>query len=131
MKRTIFVLLLLGLAIVIAIPQTVIKIVGGEKPSIAVPDFRGSGAAQPFMATFNSTLWNELQNSGQLRMVPKTVYPLSVPQQPPDFKPPVNGRSQGPWLTDWSGPPVNANSLAFGYTAPQDNQFVLFGWLYN
>jgi TolB protein len=131
MKRTILLLLLAAVAVIVGFPQARIIIEKGEKPSIAVPDFRGSGAAQPFMATFNSTLWNELQNSGQLKMVPKTVYPLSVPQQPADFKPPANGRSQGPWLTDWSGPPVNANSLAFGYTAPQDNQFVLFGWLYN
>jgi TolB protein len=130
MKRTIL-LMPVALAIALAAPQTVIKIVGGEKPTLAVPDFRGSGGAQQFMATFNSTLWNELQNSGQLKMIPKTVYPLSVPQQPTDFKPPVNGRSQGPWLTDWSGPPVSANTLAFGYTAPQDNQLVLFGWLYN
>jgi len=131
MKRTLLLFLLLALALVVAIPQTVIKIVGGEKPSIAIPDFRGSGAAQQWMAKFNGTLWSELQNSGQLKMIPKTVYPLSVPQQPSDFKPPANGRSQGPWLTDWSGPPVNADSLAFGYTAVQDNQLVLFGWLYN
>lgn len=103
----------------------------GEKPYIAVPDFRGSDAAQPLMNTFNRTLLNELQNSGQLKIVPKTSYPLNVPQQPSDFKPPVGGRSAGPWLTDWSGPPVNANYLAFGYTAPKDNQLVLFGWLYD
>ena len=131
MIRTLLVLILLVSVLVLAIPQTVITVTGGQKPSIAVPDFRGSGTAQQFMATFNSTLWNELQNSGQVKMVPKTVYPLSVPQQPSDFKPPANGRSQGPWLTDWSGPPVNANTLAFGYTAQQNDQFVLFGWLYN
>ncbi len=41
----------------------------------------------------------------------------------------MNGQSQGPWLTDWSGPPPNANYLAFGYTAVQNNQIVLYGWL--
>ncbi len=103
----------------------------GDKPTIAVPDFRGAGDTQRFMATFNGTLFSELQNSGQLKMVPKTVYPLQVPQQPSDFRPPVNGKSQGPWLSDWSGPPVNTNYLAFGYAAAQNNQFVLYGWLYN
>ncbi|HYL75198.1 MAG TPA: DUF5050 domain-containing protein [Bryobacteraceae bacterium] len=103
----------------------------GEKPVIAVPDFRGAGDATRFMAAFNSTLFSELQNSGQLTMVAKTLYPLNVPQQPSDFKPPDNGRSQGPWLTDWSGPPVNANYLAFGYTGSQNNQIVLYGWLYD
>ena len=103
----------------------------GEKPAIAVPDFRGAGGAQQFMDPFNATLFRELQTSGQLKMIPKTVYPLQVPQQPPDFHPPLNGQSQGPWLTDWSGPPVNANYLAFGYTAVQNNQIVLYGWLYD
>jgi TolB protein len=102
----------------------------GEKFAIAVPDFRGSGDAQRFMSTFNSALWNELQNSGQLKLLPKTLYPLQVPQQPSDFHEPIAGRSQGPWLTDWSGPPVNATHLAFGYTAIQNNQIVLYGWLY-
>jgi TolB protein len=93
----------------------------GEKPTIAVPDFRGAGDSARLMSAFNSTLFSELQNSGQLKMIPKTVYPLNVPQQPSDFHPPANGRSQGPWLTDWSGPPVNTKYLAFGYAASQNN----------
>ena len=117
-------------------------ITGGEKPVIAVPDFRGSGDAQKAMDAFNRTLWNELDGSGVLKMAPKVNYPLQVPQQPSDFKPPITTTAvvrgqqpqtvrQGPWLTDWSGPPVNANDLAFGYTAVQDGRLVLFGWLYN
>jgi len=103
----------------------------GEKPKIAVPDFRGGGDAQRLMDVFNRTLAGELQNSGQVNLVAKTLYPLRVPQQPQDFRPPLNGQSQGPWLTDWSGPPVNANYLAFGYTAVQTNQLILSGWLYD
>ena len=102
-----------------------------EKLRIAVPDFRGAGDAQAVMGTFNSTLSADLQNSGQLNVIAKTMYPLRVPQQPSDFRPPVNGQSQGPWLSDWSGPPVSANYLAFGYTAVQNNQLVLSGWLYD
>ena len=103
----------------------------GGKPTLAVPDFRGAGDVQNFMNTFNSTLWSELQNSGQLKMIPKTTYPLTIPQQPADFHPPLNGKSQGPWLSDWSGPPVNSKYLAFGYTATQNGQLVLYGWLYD
>jgi TolB protein len=103
----------------------------GEKPKIAVPDLRGVGDAQRLMATFNSTLSSELNNSGQLNIVPKTSYPLQIPQQPADFRPHAAGQNQGTWLTDWSGPPVNANYLAFGYTAVQNNQLVLYGWLYD
>lgn len=132
MKRIIFHSILL--LIVAAIWSQAQNISGNvvknpEKPVIAVPDFRGSGDAQRFMATFNSTLFGDLQNSGQLKMAAKTFYPLQVPQQPADFKGPDNG--QGLWLNDWSGPPVSANYLAFGYTASQNNQIVLYGWLYD
>ena len=51
----------------------------GEKPSIAVPDFRGAGAAQTSWATFNQTLFSQLQDSSTFKMVPKTVYPLQDP----------------------------------------------------
>src|SRR6476646_8098652 len=112
------------------------------RPAIAIPDLRGSEGAQQYMDTFNQTLWSEIEGSGALKMVGKSLYPLVIPQQPTDFKPPsapaaAKGPnaprtiSNGPWLTDWSGPPVNANYLAFGYTAPQDGRLVLFGWFYN
>src|ERR1700690_2632703 len=121
-------------------PQIQGVISSAERPAIAVADMRGAGDAQRNMDTFNSALWDELANAGILKMVAKSVYPLEVPQRPQDFKPPtvpVNARRgtppvrNGPWLTDWSGPPVNANYLAFGYTAVQDNRLVLYGWLFN
>ncbi len=79
------------------------------------------------MDAFNRTLWSELQGSGQLRLIPKTMYPLQIPQQPADFK----AAPQTPAMTQWSGPPVNGNWLAFGYTAAQNGQLVLYGWLFN
>jgi TolB protein len=114
----------------------------GEKPSIAVPDFRGSGPAQGQMDLYNSTLWDVLSGSGVLTMKAKSMYPLSVPQRPQDFKAPTMAPAarrgdapkvitNGPWLTDWSGPPVSASYLAFGYTGEQDGRLVLYGWLYN
>ena len=66
-----------------------INVVKGEKPSIAVPDLRGSGDAQRVMDPFNQTLWDELAGSGALTMRAKSFYPLEVPQQPSDFKPPT------------------------------------------
>jgi TolB protein len=109
---------------------------------MAVIDFRGAGDAQKFMATFNTTLWDELNNSGVLTMVGKTFYPLEIPQQPQDFKPPSTAPGlrrtdpprtvkNGPWLTDWSNPPASANYLAFGYTAVQDGRLLLRGFLFN
>src|SRR5271165_2821185 len=111
--------------------QTVIQITSGEKPTIAVPDFRGTGAAQQQMGVFNQTLYTELNNSGQLKILPKTTYPLTIPQQPSDFHEHAAGQNNGLWLTDWSGSPVNTKYLAFGYAADRGNQLVLFGWLFD
>jgi TolB protein len=113
-----------------------------QKSKMAVIDFRGVGDAQKFMAIFNTTLWDELSNSGVLEMVGKSFYPLEVPQQPQDFKPPTTAAplrrgdpprtvKNGPWLADWSGPPANTDYLTFGYTAVQDGRLVLRGFLFN
>jgi TolB protein len=122
------------------INERIVKPVG--KPRIAVIDFRGTGDAQKFMTIFNTTLWDELSNSGVLEMVGKSFYPLDVPQQPQDFRPPTTAAplrrgdaprmvKNGPWLTDWSGPPTNTTYLVFGYTAVQDGRLLLRGFLYN
>jgi TolB protein len=150
MKNRLIFAIIIGLAAIVAgalmlaAQQSDIngRIVSGDKQRIAVIDFRGSGDAQRLMDGFNKTLWDELAGSGVLEMVAKSLYPLNVPQQPSDFKPPSNiapvrrgvapqAQSNGPWLTDWSNPPVKTGYLAFGYTAVQGGQLVLFGWLYN
>jgi TolB protein len=100
----------------------------GKSPNMAVIDFRGEGGSQGYMATFNSTLFADLQDSGLFKMVPKSFYPLQNPQRPQDFKP-TSG--QGLALADWAATPTNANYLAFGYTAVQNGQLVLYGWLYD
>ena len=105
---------------------------------IAIPDFRGAGDAQKFMAAFNETLSADVKASGRFKLVPKTSLPLFVPQQPSDFQQPAprpaapaRGRKQraqpqpptnggGRWMQDWSSPPAQANHLAFGYTAAQN-----------
>jgi TolB protein len=101
---------------------------GGNSPNMAVSDLRGAAGAQGYMSTFNATLFGDLQDSGLFKMVPKSFYPLQVPQRPEDFKP-TSG--QGLAMADWAGTPVNANYLAFGYTAVQNGQLVLYGWLYD
>jgi TolB protein len=114
---------------------------------MAIPDFRGAGDAQSFMAAFNQTLWADVDGAGLFKMVPKTMYPSAVPQQPSDFRQPppvvertpVRGCQQlsqpqtggGWWMSDWSGPPASATYLAFGYTAVQNGVFVLRGWLFD
>src|SRR5512133_3874496 len=65
---------------------------------IAIPDFRGAGAAAGLTGAFNQTLWADVEGSGLFKMVPKTMYPLTVPQQPGDFRtppPPQETRVRG------------------------------------
>ena len=102
-------------------------------PVIAVADFRGSGDAQALTATFNLTLWSDLQDSGLVKLAPKTMYPTVVPQQPSDFldpRPDVT-KAGGRLMSDWSNPPTQANYLAFGYAASKEGLFVAFGYFYD
>ncbi|MGC2658037.1 MAG: hypothetical protein WA324_08660 [Bryobacteraceae bacterium] len=106
------------------------------KPNIAVPDFRGTGASAALMATFNSTVRSDLEGSPLVNFVPKTLYPLQIPQQPRDLiggvaPPGVNIAPQGYRLTDWGLPPTTANNLGIGYGAADNNQLVVFGWFYS
>src|SRR5437588_5881549 len=55
------------------------------KPLVAVPDLRASGAAAPFIATFNPTVATDLENSPLINFVAKTRYPLQIPQQASDL----------------------------------------------
>ena len=132
MKKSIFLLtILIGLIHGQQMQIDVSKNAG--KAAIAVPDLRGSGEAAGLMSTFNATLFSELQNSGIFRMVSKTFMPLRIPQQPSDLRRPSEPGAQGGgyYLSDWSGPPTNATYLTFGYTAAQNGQLALYGWLYN
>lgn len=124
--KTILALIALGSLLLVAQQVDISGIITkGDLPAMAVIDFRGSGDAQRNMNTFNQVLFSELQGAGLFKMVAKSFYPLRVPQQPADFRP------GGAQLSEWSAPPVNANYLAFGYTAVQNGQLVLFGYLYN
>jgi TolB protein len=106
---------------------------GIGKGRIALPDFRGKGAAQPLMNVFNETVWNDIADAGILDMVAKTSYPLDVPQSPADLRPPTAGQpvKNGMWLTDWSGAPVNTNYLGIGYVDVNGSDMVLRGSLLN
>lgn len=139
-KLTLFAAIFAAAALILGSQQSdvLIKLTQGERAAIAVPDFRGTGATAPLMGALNATLFSELQQSGLFRMVPKSLYPLEVPQRPQDFVPPgppaARGgapQRRGPWLTDWSEPPVSANYLTIGYAAEQSGRLVLFGWLFN
>ncbi len=107
------------------------------KPHVAVPDFRATGAAASLIASFNSTVASDLQGSPAINFIPKTLYPLQIPQQPSDLiagvAPPSGGAVtiQGNRLSDWSLPPVTTNFLGIGYGAEDRGMLVVFGWLYS
>src|SRR5438552_2441816 len=132
-------LLILGGITWLAAKQQVTGVINKNpgKPFVAVPDFRASGGAAPFIAAFNNTVSNDLQSSSLVNFVPKTLYPLQLPQQPSDLiagvAPPTSRavNPQGARLTDWSLPPVTANYLGIGYGAENQGHFVVFGWLYS
>jgi len=146
MKKTILLTLLVGgvWSLFSQQDRVILDITKGGSAVIAIPDFRGSGDAQKYMDAFNQVLWSDVQSANLFKMSAKSFYPLEIPQQPKDFKPPTvapeatrrntpapQAVRQGMWLTDWSAPPVSASHLAFGYAGVQGDQLVLFGWLYN
>lgn len=107
------------------------------KPHVAVTDFRASGAAAAYIGAFNDTVRSDLEGSPLINFVPKTMYPLQVPQQPSDLIAGVAPPSRGAVtinanrLTDWGLPPVSANYLGMGYGAEDRGMFVAFGWFYS
>jgi TolB protein len=108
----------------------------GQKPAIAIPDFRASGGAAQYVAVFNQTVRSDIESSGALTFVAKSMYPAQIPQQPSDLiagaaPAQQTGSPQGKRLADWGTPPISANYLGLGYAAEQNSQFVLFGWLYD
>lgn len=118
-----------------------------SKRVVAIPDLRGTGDAQQFMAAFNQTFWSDVESSGIVTLAPKTLYPTFIPQQPADFQQPAPPAALpkarhademvaiptggGRWMSDWSNPPVSANYLAFGYAAIQNGVFVAYGYFFD
>jgi TolB protein len=101
----------------------------GGKPALALPNFRGANGAQPFMDAFNSTLFSDLQNSGLFDLQSKSLYPLNNPQTPNDLRPEDN--NMGYALQDWSGSPVKASHLVFGYASSVNGALALYGNVYD
>jgi len=96
---------------------------GQSTVRIAVPDFASRSAdprAVELTKTFNQVLWNDLNYSGILDVVSKSLYPVNTPQEPQDVD--FNG---------WSNPPASAQMLAFGYTETRGNSFVVTARLFD
>lgn len=90
---------------------------------IAVPDFP-TRSTDPRVANltkvFNEVLWNDLNNSGIVDVVSKSLYPIKVPQEPQDVD-----------FNAWSNPPASAQMLAFGFTEVRNNSLVVTARLFD
>jgi TolB protein len=93
---------------------------GLEKVRIAVPDFKATGGDPALLATFNSVLWNDLEQAGIFEMVSKSFYPLAQVGQPADVR-----------LDSWGNPPPNAGMVAFGNFGVQGSDIQMQGWLFD
>jgi len=90
---------------------------------IAVPDF-SSRSNDPRLSNltnvFNQVLWNDLNNSGIVDVVSKSLYPIKAPQEPQDVD-----------FNAWSNPPASAQMLAFGFTEVRNNSLVVTARLFD
>src|SRR5438105_8452312 len=96
---------------------------GVEKVRLGVPDFKAQGSdakTADLLKTFNTTLWNDLDNSGIFDLVSKSFYPLTQPGTPPEMK-----------LDAWSNAPANAGMVAFGNFGVSGADVFMQGWLYD
>jgi TolB protein len=94
-----------------------------EKVRLAVPDFKAAGSdpkTAALLTVFNTTLWNDLDNSGIFELASKSFYPLNVPGTPAEIQ-----------LATWSNPPVNASMVAFGNFGVSGPNVAMQGWLYD
>jgi TolB protein len=90
---------------------------------IAVPDFTARSTDPRLVSltqVFNQVLWGDLNNSGIVYVISKSLYPVNVPQEPQDVD--FNG---------WTSPPASAQMLAFGYTEVRNNSLVVTARLFD
>ena len=96
---------------------------GVEKVRLAASDFKASTPDPKntdLQKTFDSTLWNDLDNAGIFALVSKSFYPLQSVGQPADVK-----------FADWASPPPEASMLAFGNLGVTADKVTVQGWLYD
>ena len=94
---------------------------GNAPIRLAAADFKLVGAdpqTPALKATFDSTLFNDLQNSGIFTMVSKSLAPQASPGSPQEIN-----------LSQWSADPSAAAMVAFGALSATNGRLVVYGWL--
>jgi TolB protein len=96
---------------------------GVQKIRLAAADFKaGSNDPQTptLKSTFDTTLFNDLNNSGVLEMVSKSMAPPATPGSPQEIN-----------LAQWAAAPSNADMVAFGNLAVNGGRIVVAGYLFD
>ena len=94
---------------------------GNAPIRLAAADLKLVGAdpqTSALKATFDSTLFNDLQNAGVFTMVSKSYAPQASP-----------GSQQEINLSQWSADPAAAAMVAFGALSATNGRLVVYGWL--
>lgn len=103
-----------------------ITVTGSQKRILALPDFKltsSDPATAGLQKTFDDVVWNDLYQSGIVRLVSKSFYPLNTPGQPTDLNTAT--------LAGWANPPASAQVLAFGNLGVVNGVLMVQGYLYN
>lgn len=88
---------------------------------VAVADFKPNGGqTDTLRRTFNTTLFNDLQNAGIFDMVSKSIAPPVTPGTPAEMN-----------LAQWSPAPVSATMVAFGSLGVTGNKVAINGYLFD
>ena len=94
---------------------------GNARIRLAAADFKSVGAdpqTPALKATFDSTLFNDLQSAGVFDMVSKSFNPGAAPGSPQEIN-----------LSQWSSDPANASMVAFGALSSTNGRLTVYGWL--
>ena len=94
---------------------------GGIRTRVGVADFvPRDGASEPWATLFSSVVRNDLDYSGILELVSKSLYPLEAPPLPGLLN-----------YATWNAPPVSAQFLAFGNVTVGQRNFSVEAWFYD
>jgi len=94
---------------------------GNARIRLGVADFKAadSDPATPALkATFDATLFSDLENAGIFDMVSKSMAPVGTPGSPQEIN-----------LSQWSAAPASAEMIAFGALRTDNGRLAVYGWL--
>jgi TolB protein len=96
---------------------------GAERVRLAAANFNPSAAdtqTGALKTTFDTTLYNDLNNAGIFDMVSKSMAPPLMPANPQQIN-----------LSQWSAAPANAAFVAFGSLGVTGDRVAVYGWLFD